>query len=64
MRVREEVVDALPLVAPKSPDVVAALIEALEDSDGTVQAHAVMSLGKLGAAARPAVALMANMLQQ
>ena len=61
-RVREAVVDALPLIAPKSPEVVAALIEALKDSDETVQAYAAMSLGKLSAAARPAVALMASML--
>jgi HEAT repeat protein len=61
-RVREKVADALPLIAPKSPQVVAALIAALEDSDGTVQAHAIMSLGKLDEAARPAVPLMANML--
>ena len=55
-------IDALPLIAPQSPEVVAVLVAALEDADGTVQAYAVMSLGKLGAAARPAVAVMANML--
>jgi HEAT repeat protein len=59
---RSEVAKLLALLAPNNPEVLDGLIAALKDRTSTVRASVVISMGKMGVAAKTAVPALTLML--